>query len=125
MDHYVAGVQVGSDAAVRPNGQAVSAQFDGSLDLAIDVKVFAAGKLSLDEHRLAYMTNFLGRFHSCLLGRLVVAGEFGCTGRRIVFFSLPHTSPRDRWAALRISVELRFYPRAAGFEWHRFRQPGY
>src|SRR5258708_20260903 len=51
--HYAFGVNAGFDLAVGAYGQAVRLQRDAALDLAIYIKIFAAGEFALDEDRLA------------------------------------------------------------------------
>jgi hypothetical protein len=49
QDHNFAGADVGDDAAVGCNGDAVIGKIDGALDAAIDVERFGAADFAFDD----------------------------------------------------------------------------
>ena len=53
LDDYSAGIDIGSNAPVRPNRQTVSFRVDGAFHLAIYIKVFAAREFPFDHNRRA------------------------------------------------------------------------
>ena len=58
MNDDVAGFDVGAHAAIRADGQTLSAQGDGAFDFAVHDEVFAARKLAFHDDRLAYGGDF-------------------------------------------------------------------
>ena len=53
QDHNFAGADVGGDAAVASNGDAVFGKIDGALDSPIDIERFGSADFALDDHRAA------------------------------------------------------------------------
>jgi len=69
-DDDFAGDDVGGDLSVAADGDAVSGQVDGALDLAVNEKGFSAGDFALDDEALAD-------------GGLIASGSCGAGGRLV------------------------------------------
>src|SRR5262249_14962967 len=73
LDDDALGIDIGLHLPVRADRQVISLQQNAAFDLAVEIQVLAAGKLSLDDDGLADMREFssLGDIHDLLsLGKL-------------------------------------------------------
>jgi len=73
QDHNFAGADVGGDAAVASDGDAVLGKIDGALDAPIDIERFGAADFPFDDHRAADRSLFHGHADS-------LAGGVGIRG---------------------------------------------
>src|SRR5213593_294750 len=94
-------MQAGIDAAIRSDRDVIFLQVDGAFHFAVDVQIFAATDVALDDQALADSSDAPARRLTRRLGRTSVTHRLahGGGGRRSlfrrggsIFFTCPHRS---------------------------------